>query len=36
MEGERPDVIVADIEMPGEDGYSLIAKIRALPAERGA
>jgi PAS domain S-box-containing protein len=31
----RPDVIVSDIGMPGEDGYSLIRKIRALPAERG-
>src|SRR5262249_44842810 len=25
----RPDVLVADIGMPGEDGYSLIRKIRA-------
>ncbi|HEV8616104.1 MAG TPA: ATP-binding protein [Methylomirabilota bacterium] len=31
----RPDLIVSDIEMPGEDGYSLIRRIRALPAERG-
>jgi len=30
-----PDLIVADIGMPGEDGYSLIRKIRALPRERG-
>jgi signal transduction histidine kinase/ActR/RegA family two-component response regulator len=28
----RPDVLVSDIEMPGEDGYSLIRKVRALPA----
>ncbi len=27
----RPDVLVSDIGMPEEDGYSLIAKIRALP-----
>ncbi len=27
----RPDVLLADIGMAGEDGYSLIRKIRALP-----
>jgi CheY-like chemotaxis protein len=26
----KPDVIVSDISMPGEDGYSLIRKIRVL------
>jgi PAS domain S-box-containing protein len=31
----RPDVLVSDIGMPGEDGYSLIRKIRALPPELG-
>jgi CheY-like chemotaxis protein len=31
----RPDVLVSDIEMPGEDGYSLIRKVRALAAEEG-
>ena len=31
----RPDVLVADIEMPGEDGYSLIRKIRTLDANDG-
>jgi CheY-like chemotaxis protein len=31
----RPAVIVCDIEMPEEDGYSLIRKIRALPREDG-
>jgi PAS domain S-box-containing protein len=30
-----PDVLVSDIGMPGEDGYSLIQRIRALPRERG-
>jgi signal transduction histidine kinase/ActR/RegA family two-component response regulator len=31
----RPDVLVSDIEMPGEDGYALIRKIRALDANAG-
>jgi PAS domain S-box-containing protein len=31
----RPDVLISDIGMPGEDGYSLISKVRALPAEKG-
>jgi len=26
--GEWPDIVISDIEMPGEDGYSLIRKIR--------
>lgn len=28
----RPDVLVSDISMPGEDGYALIRRIRALAA----
>ncbi len=35
IETLRPDVLISDLGMPGEDGYSLIAKVRALPAERG-
>jgi signal transduction histidine kinase len=31
----RPDVFVNDIGMPDEDGYELMRKVRALPAERG-
>ena len=31
----RPDVIVADIEMPGRSGYELMEQVRALPADRG-
>ncbi|NWF61549.1 MAG: response regulator [Fischerella sp.] len=31
----QPDVLVCDIAMPIEDGYSLIAKVRALTAESG-
>jgi signal transduction histidine kinase/CHASE3 domain sensor protein/CheY-like chemotaxis protein len=30
-----PDALVADIGMPGEDGYSLMRKIRKLPSNRG-
>ena len=30
-----PDVLVSDIEMPGEDGYSLIRRVRALDPEQG-
>ncbi|MBW8875656.1 MAG: CHASE3 domain-containing protein, partial [Acidobacteria bacterium] len=30
-----PDLLVSDLGMPEEDGYSLIRKVRALPAERG-
>jgi signal transduction histidine kinase/ActR/RegA family two-component response regulator len=30
-----PHVIVTDIEMPHEDGYSFIRRIRSLPAESG-
>ncbi|MBD2771735.1 response regulator [Iningainema tapete] len=31
----QPNVLVCDIGMPGEDGYSLIRKIRALNADKG-
>jgi PAS domain S-box-containing protein len=30
-----PDLLVSDIGMPEEDGYSFIRRVRALPAERG-
>jgi CheY-like chemotaxis protein len=30
-----PDVVVSDIEMPEENGYDLIRRLRGLPAERG-
>ncbi|HSK70871.1 MAG TPA: response regulator [Pyrinomonadaceae bacterium] len=32
----QPDVLLTDINMPGEDGYSLINKLRALTPENGA
>ncbi|MDT5269306.1 MAG: hypothetical protein QOH49_1492 [Acidobacteriota bacterium] len=31
----RPDVLISDLGMPGEDGFALIAKVRKLPAESG-
>jgi CheY-like chemotaxis protein len=31
----KPDVLISDIEMPGEDGYRLIEKIRLLGPEHG-
>jgi|GEM_PF-512499 len=36
LEQWSPDVMCSDIEMPGEDGYALIRKVRALPGERGS
>jgi signal transduction histidine kinase/ActR/RegA family two-component response regulator len=35
LEQHRPDILISDLGMPDEDGYSLISKIRALPDERG-
>ncbi len=32
LEWFRPDVLVSDLAMPGEDGYSLISKLRTLEA----
>ena len=35
LEKHKPDILISDLGMPDEDGYSLISKIRALPSERG-
>lgn len=35
VKNRKPDVIVSDIEMPGEDGYKLIFRLRSLEAEQG-
>ncbi len=32
---ELPDVIISDLAMPEEDGYSLVANIRNLPEKQG-
>ncbi len=34
FESFKPDVLISDISMPVEDGYSLIRKIRSLGSER--
>lgn len=31
----RPDILISDIGMPGEDGYALIGRVRSLPREEG-
>ena len=35
LQQHKPDILISDLGMPDEDGYSLISKIRALPTERG-
>jgi PAS domain S-box-containing protein len=31
----KPDVLISDLGMPGEDGFALIGKVRALTPEQG-
>lgn len=31
----KPDILVSDIGLPGEDGYSLMRRVRALPSKQG-
>ena len=35
LERGVPDVLLSDIGMPGESGYDLLRRVRALPSERG-
>jgi len=35
LRDDRPNVLVSDIGMPGEDGYVLLKRIRALEPEQG-
>jgi signal transduction histidine kinase/ActR/RegA family two-component response regulator len=36
LQREHPDVLLADVAMPGEDGYSLIRKLRATAPSHAA
>ncbi len=35
MSSFQPEILVSDLGLPGEDGFSLIRKIRSLPASQG-
>ena len=35
IQSEKPDVLISDIGMPGEDGYWLIKQVRSLKTEQG-
>ena len=35
LERLKPDILISDIKLPDEDGYSLIHKVRNLNAEQG-
>jgi CheY-like chemotaxis protein len=35
VRADRPDVIVTDLGMPGQSGYELLKRLRALPATQG-
>ena len=35
VRSQRPDVLVSDIGMPGQDGYQFIREVRSLPSSSG-
>ena len=35
LQGWRPDLLISDLGMPDEDGYTLLRKVRALDANQG-
>lgn len=32
---QKPDILISDIGMPNQDGYSFIAQVRALTSDQG-
>jgi CheY-like chemotaxis protein len=35
LASDHPDVVLCDLAMPGEDGFSVIRKVRALGPDQG-
>lgn len=35
LSAERPQILVSDVGLPGQDGYALLRAVRDLPAARG-
>jgi CheY-like chemotaxis protein len=35
LAGYHPDIVLCDLSMPGEDGFSVIRKVRALEPNQG-
>ena len=35
LKKEKPDLLLTDISMPGEDGYDLLKRVRSLVADDG-
>ncbi|MBD1909158.1 MULTISPECIES: response regulator [unclassified Leptolyngbya] len=35
MQKSCPDLLISELVLPGEDGYSLMSKVKALETERG-
>jgi PAS domain S-box-containing protein len=35
LPGERPDVVILDLAMPGEDGFAVLGNVRALEKRKG-